>query len=319
MADIADLLPAKPVQVEQKEVSPPVRSKNTLGLTPAAADLSESEDDEGEEAKLASNSDAISLEFSHRDHATALRTPAEIAAWIAERKRRYPTEAKREAARKAAEEKHKKWAEEKAARSAALRATQQFRQQSKEKRAPGPGARRQHPAIDQKTRLLAARLQAETLKRKAEKAQRNLEAAEAALRDGTEDAVADAEDSDVDSLGTISDSSALTDVDNASDSSDTDDDGPPQAQSSKVQVSSCNPRQSCVSFARTGRCRFGSKCRYSHDPSSRPSVKDQQRQGKPTRKGLYQVMVEKEQEEERKMVLSAIISLGKQGLLDEDK
>jgi hypothetical protein len=38
---------------------------------------------------------------------------------------------------------------------------------------------------------------------------------------------------------------------------------------------------------------------------------------KPRRKGLYQVMVEKELEEEKKQVLRAIIILGENGLLDE--
>jgi hypothetical protein len=35
------------------------------------------------------------------------------------------------------------------------------------------------------------------------------------------------------------------------------------------------------------------------------------------RKGLWQVMVEKEKEEERRKVLEAIMSLGEKGLLDD--
>ena len=38
---------------------------------------------------------------------------------------------------------------------------------------------------------------------------------------------------------------------------------------------------------------------------------------KPRRKGLYQVMVEKELEEEKKQILRGIIVLGENGLLDE--
>jgi hypothetical protein len=39
--------------------------------------------------------------------------------------------------------------------------------------------------------------------------------------------------------------------------------------------------------------------------------------GTARRKGLWQVMVEKEQEDERKKLLGAIITLGERGLLDE--
>ena len=40
---------------------------------------------------------------------------------------------------------------------------------------------------------------------------------------------------------------------------------------------------------------------------------------KERRKGLWQVMVEKEQEEERKQVLRAIIFMGEKGMLGEDE
>ena len=40
---------------------------------------------------------------------------------------------------------------------------------------------------------------------------------------------------------------------------------------------------------------------------------------KERRKGLWQVMVEKEQEEERKQVLRAIIFMGERGMLGEDE
>ena len=59
--------------------------------------------------------------------------------------------------------------------------------------------------------------------------------------------------------------------------------------------------------------KFGSKCRFKHE---RPRKTEESTIGN-RRKGLYQIMVEKEQEEERKRALRVIIALGEAGVLDE--
>jgi hypothetical protein len=296
---------------------PPVRKKNnTLGLTPTFHD-SESEDDAGEETKLAAVSDPRLLQFEYGGQTSALRTPAEIAAWIAERKRRYPTQAKRDAAKKEADEKRKKFQDEKAARFAAMEATKRFREQRMAQTDIKPQKKTQE---HKETALLAAKLHAEKLRRKALKAQRDLEAAEAALKAGVKATRQPGDVSDDDSLGSISDSSESEEESESS--SDSDNDAPPETASTKTQVpampvaSSQKKSRLCRDFIRTGKCRRGNRCAFSHDRSKLPDSLKRPEE-KPKRKGLYQVMIEQEQEKERKKALSMIISLGKQGLLDE--
>jgi hypothetical protein len=86
------------------------KKSNLLGLTPTKVDPdSEPEDDEGEEARLAGQNKVSSgLEIEYGGNNIILRTAAEIAAFIAERKKRYPTQAKVDAAKKEAEEKKRR-------------------------------------------------------------------------------------------------------------------------------------------------------------------------------------------------------------------
>ncbi|OQD85029.1 hypothetical protein PENANT_c011G06791 [Penicillium antarcticum] len=83
------------------------RKHNQLGLTPKTEDHESSEDDEeaDEESKLATGeSDAAPLQFSYRGQTATLQTPSEIAAWIAERKKKFPTKARVEEKQKVADE-----------------------------------------------------------------------------------------------------------------------------------------------------------------------------------------------------------------------
>ena len=61
-------------------------------------------------------SDANVLQFEYKGRTASLRTAAEIAAWIAERKKNYPTQAKAEAAKKESAEKKRKWVEDEEAK-----------------------------------------------------------------------------------------------------------------------------------------------------------------------------------------------------------
>jgi Nuclear fragile X mental retardation-interacting protein 1 (NUFIP1)/Zinc finger C-x8-C-x5-C-x3-H type (and similar) len=153
----------------------------------------------------------------------------------------------------------------------------------------------------------------------------------------------------------ISDSSALSDAEltsssaSSSDSSDSDSDSTPEQTTSKrLRPTRVTPpprrpptytNHLCRSLLATGRCPRGDECRYSHDlPDTLPSLgerkdklkgKRKMRLGKVKaaegpakkegRKGLWQVMVEKEQEEERKQLLRAIVFMGERGLLGEDE
>jgi hypothetical protein len=104
------------------------RKHNQLGLTPNTEDheSSEEEADEDEESKLAqSGSDAAPLQVSYKGKTSVLQTQSDIAAWIAERKKKFPTQAR-------VEEKKKSMEEAKAAREAA-RQQKQKEQQDKRK------------------------------------------------------------------------------------------------------------------------------------------------------------------------------------------
>ncbi|CAG8275523.1 unnamed protein product [Penicillium olsonii] len=109
------------------------RKHNQLGLTPNADDHDSSEEDEAEgadeETKLAqAGANPGGLQVSYKGKTSNLGTPAEIAAWIAERKKNFPTQARIAAKQKAAEE-------AKAAREAARqKKTQEQQAKRKENR-----------------------------------------------------------------------------------------------------------------------------------------------------------------------------------------
>jgi hypothetical protein len=120
-------LPAKPPPVEpnpalglQKPNKKKPRKNNLLGLTPQGEVHEDSDDDMDEEAVFAqsgqpyvnaelfqchANQHRISIQ--HRGRSIQLNTAADVAAWIAERKKQYPMQA-RVAAKKAAEDAAKK-------------------------------------------------------------------------------------------------------------------------------------------------------------------------------------------------------------------
>lgn len=125
-------LPLKPPPVADstanRKAKKRKRKHNQLGLTPNTEDheSSEEEADEDEESKLAqSGSDAAPLQVSYKGKTSVLQTPSDIATWIAERKKKFPTQAR-------VEEKKKSMEEAKAAREAA-RQQKQKEQQDKRK------------------------------------------------------------------------------------------------------------------------------------------------------------------------------------------
>ncbi|PYH99506.1 hypothetical protein BO71DRAFT_368839 [Aspergillus ellipticus CBS 707.79] len=104
------------------------RKHNQLGLTPKTEDheSSDEEDDVDEESRLASGNAGASapLQITYRGRTATLKSPEEIAAWIEERKKRYPTQAR-------VEEKKKVMEEAKKARQEVQRQREQRRQEMK--------------------------------------------------------------------------------------------------------------------------------------------------------------------------------------------
>lgn len=84
------------------------RTHNQLGLTPKTEEheSSEEEDDADEETRLGLGAGPIAapLKFTYRGRTSTLQSPSDIAAWIEERKKRYPTQARVDEKKKVEEE-----------------------------------------------------------------------------------------------------------------------------------------------------------------------------------------------------------------------
>jgi Nuclear fragile X mental retardation-interacting protein 1 (NUFIP1)/Zinc finger C-x8-C-x5-C-x3-H type (and similar) len=180
------------------------RKHNQLGLTPASQDHESSSDDENEEAKLASKilSNASLVQFEYKGRTAILRTAAEIAAWIADRKKNYPTKVRADAAKKEAAEKKRKWAEvrkqrEEAAQAKGLERKKAQREELRLKaleskkskdlenfKKKAEGARDDEIEEDENNAIKAkkARIKADKLRLRAEKAELKVLKAEAEAR-----------------------------------------------------------------------------------------------------------------------------------------
>ncbi|RMZ85294.1 hypothetical protein DV738_g41, partial [Chaetothyriales sp. CBS 135597] len=158
-------------QSQSRPQAPPAVPSFSAGLDNEGPE-SEDDGDGDEEAKLATPGGLSSagIQFEYKGNVSTLSTPADIAAWIAERRKRYPTQAKREAAQKEAEARKEEIAQERKARQEAQR---EKRERERKER----------------TTILAgtnqARLRAEKLRRKLEKAERALAAMDESSKAGT--------------------------------------------------------------------------------------------------------------------------------------
>ena len=194
-------LPPKPPapESEGKRAKKDKRKNNTLGLTPKVkvedeefAD--ESEDDENEESKLAANgvdesNDSQILQINYRGQTSVLQSAADLAAWIEERKKRYPTKAK---AAEAAEKKRQQQEARKAARDAALESHRKAIAEQKEKQAQNIKHDKKHKKIKKEKGIkeesvgsqdtaAKAKRRIEDLRRKLEKEERRIAKAEAKI------------------------------------------------------------------------------------------------------------------------------------------
>lgn len=96
--------------------------------------MQDEDDERDEEAELAPQVHIPDgLQFEHRGQTLNLRTAEEIAAWIAERRQKWPTEQKRAIAQQEAEERRQKLQAERAVRLEAARAAATARQEERNK------------------------------------------------------------------------------------------------------------------------------------------------------------------------------------------
>jgi hypothetical protein len=411
-ASIAHLLPVKPAaspvpnpspsQASKSQNPPAQPKKNLLGLTPSHPDeSSSSSEDEDEEARLFSTLDASStsqsaqgLSFEYKGQLSSLRTAGEIQAWIAERRKRFPTLAKAEAAKKEREEKKRKWEEEKAERRKKMEEERAERKLKFEEERKARELARQMPAVEKEihaqkksrdkdsksTPTSKAEALAEKLRKRALKAEKALKKAEEALRiakekqakalseqasiveeaGAHESSVAEAATKSLaDPDETSSSGSSASDSDDSASGLSSNDESDSDASSAAPETMSTKdpalvnastlpsiqgtkpPKRArpCGTFMRYKRCRYGSSCRYSHDLNGQSRQESEGTQGQKKgaiagkeqkgrnsstadtkqarRKGLYQVMVEKEEEDVRRKVAMTILRLGEQGLLED--
>lgn len=390
----SDILPGAPkIPAEKKRKA---RTSNILGLNPSMQGPESDEDDEDEEANPGIiTTSGVAFEYNGR--VATLKTPDEIAAWIADRKKRFPTAAKAAHAKEEAQEKQKKWEEEKKANQEARRLQRESYEQEKAAKLQAVRgqkvAGRLNPTETVKDNgewtdkvsdaAEKARLKTEKLIKKAAKAQKKLTKAQEALKraqgvgqmvestqstaEGSNDQVMGdvltggvvsqiasedqpvklsptIDDSDVSSILTSDgeDDEATSSSGSSSDSSsDSDSDAAPEVLTTKRKApdrvappprvpasttSTSTQLISCRNMMKYGRCNAGPKCRFSHDPNQEVEVvmqtrsrkrKEIQVTGRPKRKGLWEVMVEKEKEEEARAVLRVIVEMGEKGMLGD--
>ncbi|KAK2799019.1 hypothetical protein FQN50_008646 [Emmonsiellopsis sp. PD_5] len=168
------------------------RKYNQLGLTPKTEEheSSETDNDVDEEAKLSQTVATDELKFTYRGQTATLQSSSDIAAWIEERKKKYPTRARVEERLKQAEEKKQAIKEAKeSARKAREDATRKRIAQQEQEQAliREAKARKEQAKLDRKALKTAdpadaaakAKLKAEKLRRKLMKEEKRVARAEA--------------------------------------------------------------------------------------------------------------------------------------------
>lgn len=313
------------------------RRKVHLGLTRREEPESESssgDEELDEEATLASNVANKGLVFEHDGHDISLQTSAEIAAWIKDRKRQYPTS-------KRIAEKAKEKAEKRASELEFLRKVKGDTGKSRAdvQEAPAPTAAPaptdtktaeerkatidKHQAELQKLRkrlhesLAINKAKSDPSKPNAASSLNKPQAVDLGLGYTSETE----SESDDDNSSELQESSVVSSSDDSDDSGDSDSDSgsPPEEQSAKIPIpvtvvpppppipASTKPKFSyCFSWKQYGRCKHGSRCRYEHPPKEEKKVK---------KLGLFERLVEQEKEQGDRLALDAIKYLGRHGFL----
>ncbi|KAL2004963.1 hypothetical protein VTN00DRAFT_2813 [Thermoascus crustaceus] len=178
-------LPSKPPPAVDATRKPrkKKRKHNQLGLTPKTEEheSSEEEDDVDDEARLGQGKVSGPLQFTYKGRTSTLQSPEEIAAWIEERKKRFPTRARVEEKKKAIEEAKK-------ARNEALKENERQKEevwrQQKEARAQKERDKlerkeQREQSTDPVDAAVKAKLKAEKLRRKLIKEEKRVARAEA--------------------------------------------------------------------------------------------------------------------------------------------
>ncbi|KAJ5936383.1 hypothetical protein N7454_005018 [Penicillium verhagenii] len=353
-------LPCKPPPAADVTRKPPIkkrkRKQNVLGLTPKTDEheSSEEEEDVDEESK-ATNPDAGPMQITYKGRTSTLQSSTDIAAWIAERKKKFPTQARIEEKKKATEEAN-------AAREAARREKAQERAKELEKQTPAAfnagrklNDAQEDPALEEakraqrkadkirrtldreQKRFAKAEAEAEAARLKVEALQRQvlvdpMMASNTDTPEGqtspsatTSREITVAADG-MDAMDLESDGSGATDWTSTSGSdsesdSDSDDDSAPEAVSSRrvgPEKVAPPPRE-----GKKQTCRHFARTGQCNRGEKCKFSHDTPKQGpkskpidKKGRKGLFQALVEQQKSEEDKRAMEMISWLGQHGFLE---
>ncbi|KAF2662717.1 hypothetical protein K491DRAFT_709388 [Lophiostoma macrostomum CBS 122681] len=296
------------------------KPKVHLGLTrqgEVVYEESSGEEDIDEEAAYASKAKFDGMVFEYGGETLSLQTPAELAAFIKDRKRQYPT-------RRRITEKAREIAERRTAEIDFLRKLSG--------RPPAPKSandvdtERKASVSNEAVEALRRRVQESVLEKQRERAQSNVQIAPAPASDRPKTmdlglGYSSESDSDGEESSELSDSSVLSSSDESSDDSDEESDsdsGPEEVTSRKAPPPAVVPpapppapprdktadgREICSFWEQYGKCRLGRRCRFAHPPPVEKRV------------GLYERLVEQEKEKADRLALDAIKYLGRNGFL----
>ncbi|KAF2682855.1 hypothetical protein K458DRAFT_419690 [Lentithecium fluviatile CBS 122367] len=299
--------------------SPKKKSRVHLGLSRReAVDESSEGEDIDEEAAFVTKCKVEGAVFEHNGESISLQTQAEVAAWIKDRRRQFPTQ---------------KRIEQKAEEAAAKRANeleflrkikgQPAREKSGDQQGPASKpAQKKKPPAEPNRNLEELRKKVKESLAKQKTVSLEPQPDPQVLDLGLGYATDTASES---GLSVLSDSSILSSSSvlssDAGSGSDADDsDAPPGAQSAKAPIAPVvvpppapklalpKPKQEkngiCAHWKKHGKCRHGQNCKHSHPGD-----------GKAKRVGLYERMVEQELEKADRLALDAIKYLGQNGFL----
>jgi hypothetical protein len=313
--------PSKPNRKHDKK-----RSKVKLGLTnEAIPDESSDEEEvlEDEEAALAAKIKGGGYAFEHDGEHISLQTAGDIAEWIKDRRRNFPTYEKAMQKAQAAEAKRKHELE--FVRKLRGKPSQAENQPARPERLPAnreprPPKELTPQMIERNKRDEKKQEELAALRKKLHESMMKKREAPTTVDLGV--GYGSATESEAES-SVLSDSSVVSSSEESSDSEADESDAPPEATSSKiapppVKVPPPAPAQierkpdnekTCMSWRQYGKCKFGHSCRFQHPPKDSRDSKGEKRTG------LYEKLVEQEMVKADQTMLDAIKYLGQNGFL----
>ena len=317
-----------PLAVTRQQPKKKKRKLNQLGLTPQKEEheSSEEEEDVDEEAKLGAKAGTPAsgpLQFTYRGRTSILRTPADIAAWIEERKSKYPTQAR-------VEEKTKAMEAAKKAREQAMREKREAQRRKRDEDNNNNNTKDGEKTAKAKQKVDRLRRKIIKEEKKLAKIEEEIDQGEVIMKEvptdtngaGNENAqsspspmassIMDKPQPERNKLAEPSTKSTANESSSDWTSSSGSDDSASSSDSGESDSSNSAPEETttrregpervpppardrpkkrlCRHFARSGHCLHGNKCKFSHEMPERKARPQPTVEKKSGRKGLLQAV-----------------------------